>query len=93
MELNNVKDEDFDCFECGLNTMNEYYMVKNSLWDKYGIIYGMLCVLCLEDRMGRRLKPKDFVNFPINHGVIGTSELLLKRLGLKPLWRKHFGKN
>ena len=53
----------FDCFDCGENThyLNEYYMVTNTLWAEYfPERCGMLCIGCLESRMGRNLVAKDF---------------------------------
>lgn len=61
--------------------INEYYMVHDSLWGAAGMetneaftqgltnTYlpdGMLCVGCLENRIGRRLTPADFTDAPIN---------------------------
>jgi hypothetical protein len=54
---------DFECFGCGVNTLeiDERYMVHNDLWRTYGV-EGMLCIGCLEARIGRRLTPADFTN-------------------------------
>lgn len=72
----------FCCGDCGVDTsgINEYYSVKNRVWRKWGNKHGMLCIACLESRMGRRLRKTDFTGFPINLGVFPQSERLLDRL-------------
>lgn len=67
-------DEDFsefNCISCGVNTLEckEYYMINNKLWkqitkDTKG--KGMLCIGCVEQRLGRRLAFEDFTQAPIN---------------------------
>lgn len=56
----------FDCVDCGVDTHNEYYMVRHHLWKYAGDINGMLCIGCLEDRLGRTLTFKDFLECPLN---------------------------
>ncbi len=61
-----------ECMDCGVNTFktDEYYMVRRPLWleatyDEGG--NGMLCISCLENRIGRKLKKEDFpMHVPIN---------------------------
>jgi hypothetical protein len=50
-----------DCRECTL-CGGEYYMVSDELWTASGIAShgGMLCLACLERRIGRRLTASDF---------------------------------
>ena len=75
--------KDFICMDYGINThdINEYYMVQNKIWDKVNPqIEGMLCIGCLEDRMGRKLKPKDFTKCPVNDGIFGMSERMRERI-------------
>jgi len=53
----------FRCIDCGKNTHGgEYYMVHDSVWAASGIAPhgGMLCLGCLETRIGRELRPDDF---------------------------------
>lgn len=52
-----------DCAICGVDCceINEYYMVHNDLWEQYGVVHGMLCVSCLEQRMRRELTAADFM--------------------------------
>lgn len=62
------------CSDCHMQTMfndegeNEYYMVHDELWLQANPqISGLLCIGCLEDRLGRMLTPSDFTSSPINH--------------------------
>jgi hypothetical protein len=62
-------------------------MVEDELW-KLGTIYAdnycsedvMLCIGCLENRIGGVLTPSDFPAFPINRGYFAMSERLLSRV-------------
>ena len=50
---------------------------------------GYLCIGCLEARLGRRLTPADFPEFPVNQPDRFTSARLLDRLqgiGQEALW-------
>lgn len=71
----------FHCAVCGenTNTLNEYYMVNHELWDRYGVPAGMLCIGCLEARLGRELDRCDFTDAPINE-IFDQSERLRARL-------------
>jgi hypothetical protein len=46
-----------------INDASEVYMVRNKVWAKAGMqaFDGCLCIGCLEKRLGRKLKPKDFL--------------------------------
>ena len=67
------------CADCGVGTLTlgEYYMVKNSVWGQAWIgrrkwwfdhVDGqeMLCIGCLEVRIGRTLVACDFTDAPVN---------------------------
>jgi hypothetical protein len=61
----------------------EVYSARNAVWAKAGMepFGGCLCIGCLEKRIGRRLKPKDFLhNHPFN-SLPGTPRLLNRRGG------------
>lgn len=65
------------CLDCGIDTIesNEYYMVNKDLWSQVTTEEsgeGMLCIGCLEERLGRRLSRKDFIDVPVNE-ISGTS--------------------
>lgn len=61
-----IMSDEFLCVDCQFDTFrNEYYMVKDEIWpiEQDG---GMLCVGCLERRIGRELKKDDFIKCPVN---------------------------
>lgn len=58
----------FICKDCGKNTMGsnkDYYMITNELWKKYGVGKGMLCMKCIEKRIGRKLTKIDILVCPL----------------------------
>lgn len=58
-----------DCKWCGIDTFDtsEMYMVTDEIWRRYGPpTNGLLCIGCIEDRMGRQLQPDDFKDVPLN---------------------------
>jgi hypothetical protein len=68
--MNNPNYHSFDCIDCGLNTIviHEYYVVHDELWLSSGMKLdnGMLCIMCLERRIGRKLNCNDFMKMPLN---------------------------
>lgn len=76
----------FECLDCGTNTAfsDEYYMVHDTVWDSVVKGGGMLCIGCLEGRLGRTLTPQDFTLCMVNldHRNYAKSERLLNRLGV-----------
>jgi hypothetical protein len=58
------------CVDCGVCTikLQEYYMVRHELWAQAGMDRngGMLCINCLEHRLGRTLIASDFLDVPLN---------------------------
>lgn len=57
-------------------------MVHDHLWRQaYKKRRGMLCIGCLETRLGRYLTPDDFTDAPVNQGFFIFSLRLLDRLG------------
>ena len=85
----------FNCVDCGVNTaekvsgkMNNYYMTTKEVWDfaTNSNRKVMLCIPCLEKRLGRKLSGSDLhiceVNLIMNDY---TRPLLLEHLKLKPI--------
>jgi hypothetical protein len=75
----------FLCLGCGVDTglIDEYYVVTKEVWlsaNRYD--HGMLCIGCLEKRLGRKLAPDDFIDCPVNmdHARCPKSARLLSRL-------------
>lgn len=50
------------CIDCGVHTVQigEYYNVHDRIWEESGGEDGLLCIGCLENRLGRMLVPDDF---------------------------------
>ncbi len=58
-------------------------MVKPAVWKAAGMeaMDGCLCIGCLEKRLGRTLKPKDFPRKHPFNSMPGTDRLLARRDG------------
>ena len=57
------------CLDCNVDTgkISEHYFLNTSLWMKLaGSNKGMLCVGCVEKRLGRRLIASDFTPCHLN---------------------------
>lgn len=81
----------FSCIDCSVDTSwvtgagaEEYYMVHDEIWLQAVNTKrdGMLCIGCLEKRIGRELTPADFTDCLLNQQVELKSDRLLNRLGL-----------
>jgi hypothetical protein len=63
------------CFDCKDKIRPvRYFMVIDTLWNKYGVDKDFLCVDCFEKRIGRKLIGSDlmpcFVNEKVNPAII-----------------------
>jgi hypothetical protein len=60
---------------------DEVYTVRRAIWAKAGMkpFGGCLCIGCLEKRLGRELKPKDFKRGDAFNFTPGTPRLILRR--------------
>src|SRR5262249_21611264 len=65
------------------NSRSEVYMVRAAVWEAAGMAPwgGCLCIDCLEKRIGRRLRPKDFLRDHPFNVMPGTPRLLDRRGG------------
>lgn len=74
----------FLCLDCGVDTgkICEFYFLKTELWLKIAeTIKGMLCIGCLEKRLGRKLCRHDFTSASINNPrFVSKSQRLMDRL-------------
>lgn len=63
-----------------IGNSSEVYMVRDQVWKKAGMepFGGCLCIGCLERRLRRKLKPKDFARHVFN-GMPGSARLLQRR--------------
>lgn len=64
--------DEFHCYDCDIDTLEigEYYMVDDHVWVTLASMDendGMLCIGCLEARIGRTLNNDDFTDAPVNH--------------------------
>jgi hypothetical protein len=67
--INYYEGNPFICSDCGIDTNknNEYYMVQDKIWKESKVPKkALLCIACLEKRLGRMLKKADFSDAPIN---------------------------
>jgi hypothetical protein len=78
----------FDAYQTGqkrldavLDTNSEVYTVRPAIWKKARMepFGGCLCIGCLEKRLGRQLKPKDFDQYHLLNGLPGTPLLIQRR--------------
>lgn len=84
---NDVDDvaENFVCLDCGASTLElrEYYMLENPVWlEANPADDGMLCIGCVEERLGRRLRPDDFMPIEMNRSERHSERLSARILGL-----------
>ena len=75
----------FICLDCSVHTdeIGEYYMIDFDLWNQiHPANKGMLCIGCVEERLGRQLRAKDFIDALINQvgGMFQQSDRLIDRL-------------
>jgi len=74
----------FLCLDCRVDTgkIGEFYFVYSHIWhDAVGSYCGMLCIGCLESRIGRELDSRDFTSAYINSiSFSPKSDRLLGRL-------------
>ena len=72
-------------FSVTVNAESEIYMVRSAIWKKAGMkpFGGCLCIGCLEKRLGRKLKRRDFdQRSPFENTAVslkGTPRLLDRR--------------
>jgi len=66
-----------------IDNRSEVYEVRDALWKKAGMepFGGCLCIGCLEKRLGRRLRPKDFVRDDLLNIIPAGTKRLLNRRG------------
>ena len=64
-----------------VDDQSEVYMVRVAVWEAAGMepFGGCLCIGCLEQRLGRRLKPKDFLRGHSFNTMPGTPRLLQRQ--------------
>lgn len=68
----NCKDCDKDCFI----ENKDYYMITKELWKQYGVGKGLLCLNCIEKRLGRKLIKEDIFDCCLTRENEYTNQLL-----------------
>jgi hypothetical protein len=77
----------FVCLDCHDDVLKagEYYLLRDEVWVAANPQrLGMLCIGCVEKRLGRRLTPQDFQGEPLDHHLINgpaLSKRLMTRIG------------
>jgi hypothetical protein len=72
-------EDDKNVIAMHVTAQSEIYHVRNVIWKETGMEEGggCLCIGCLENRLGRRLTPSDFLSdHPFNERLPGTPRLL-----------------
>jgi hypothetical protein len=78
--------QSFLCVDCDIDTLavGEYYMVTDSCWRRAGNVDGMLCIVCLEKRLGKPLTARNFTTCELNWSNAlsrsAASKLLFSRM-------------
>jgi len=91
--------EPIPCKDCGVDIwkLQEYYMVSDACWKRSGMKPrgGMLCIGCLESRLGQKLKAINFKDCPLNWRNIALPDMASPRLvsrmlsgGKRSKWRR-----
>jgi hypothetical protein len=74
--------EDRRCHRCKSPAVASVYMVTDEVWASSGLD-GWACLCCLEDAIGRRLVPADFIpRLPCNSELAPHGPELRARMGL-----------
>lgn len=68
-------------FPAQITADSEMFMVRDAVWKAAGMepYGGCLCIGCLERRIGRKLKPKDFMRGHPFNAMPGTRRLIERR--------------
>lgn len=71
----------WQCKDCGKDCSiddKDYYMVTFELWEKYGVGSEMLCMNCMEERIGHKLTKNDILKCPITQVFNPYTSAILK---------------
>jgi len=82
-------DAHWHCIDCSKDTdvTEEFYMLRNDLWCRLvrrPWRRGMLCLDCVERRLGRSLHKGDFANVPVNFTQAQKCPALARRFDSAP---------
>jgi hypothetical protein len=68
------------CHDCGSDFDEYSYVVHDAVWNASGLSDGLLCIGCLEARIGRRLCRDDFTDAALNRFTDSQSLRLQDRI-------------
>lgn len=70
------------CLDCGKDCIKDekdYYMIQHELWmDLVGSREGMLCMDCLETRLGHKLRKEEILPCPLTEFMNPYTAAILK---------------
>jgi hypothetical protein len=84
LEATRLRELELNCLDCGVDTVaiNEFYMVNDDIWRVANSgLEGMLCIPCLERRLGRTLGQNDFSDAPCNSTFVLSGRLKQRMTG------------
>jgi len=75
-------DDRWLCKDCGKDCFvdnKDYYMVNNEIWKKHGVGTGVLCMDCMEERIGHKLTVNDILPCPLTESFNSYTKAILNR--------------
>ena len=73
-------DDNWLCKDCGKDCFidsRDYYMVTHDIWENKGVGTGMLCMDCMEDRIGHKLTKNDILPCPLTEHFNPYTKVIL----------------
>ena len=73
-------DDRWLCKDCGKDCFiddKDYYMVNHEMWNKYGVGTDMLCMDCMEERIGHKLTANDILRCPLTESFNPYTKAIL----------------
>lgn len=74
--------KNWSCLDCGKDCIKDdkdYYMIQHELWmNLVGSHEGMLCMNCLETRLGHKLRKEEILSCPLTEWMNPYTAQILK---------------
>lgn len=73
--------EHWTCKDCGkdcFKNKKDFYMVTFNLWKKFGVGKDMLCMNCMEERIGHKLTKNDILRCPVTEWMNPYTKKILE---------------
>lgn len=74
---------DWTCQDCKKDTCiddKDYYMVNHNMWKNYGVGDKMLCMDCIEKRIGHVVVKEDLLDCILNEHLNPYTKVILNNL-------------